>query len=294
MALGEDADILEARLEQLGALAITVTPLDDDPDALFGEPGSPARQVWKDVTVSALFEENVSVTDVISQFMCSCGERVRELSCSLLGDQDWSRVWMTHFKPLRFGANLWVVPAWLDPPEPLAMNVLIEPGMAFGTGTHPTTALCLEWLAQQHAGLKGARVIDYGCGSGILAIAAAKLGAIRVQAVDLDEHALQATAANAVMNSVAHHIDCLTPDAMDASVKADVLVANILLTPLCNLAALLAQYVRPRGQLVLSGLLTEQLDACKEVYSRWFDFDFRRDQDGWGLLAGHRRVDASG
>jgi ribosomal protein L11 methyltransferase len=204
-----------------------------------------------------------------------------------VADQDWTRAWMDRFQPMRFGRRLWIYPWNIEPPDDGdAVVVRLDPGLAFGTGTHPTTALCLAWL--DGAGLAGKTVVDYGCGSGVLALAALKLGAARVLAVDNDDQALAATRANAERNAVADRVDLYTPQSLPG-VAADVLVANILAGPLHDLAPQFAQLVRPGGALALSGILREQAGDLLTRYGEWFDDLVVSAQDDWVRISGVAR-----
>jgi ribosomal protein L11 methyltransferase len=202
-------------------------------------------------------------------------------------DRDWEQAYRQHFKPLQCAAKLWIVPSWIEPPDPAAVNVRLDPGLAFGTGGHPTTALCLAWLGEQ--ALDGLELIDYGCGSGILAIAAIKLGARRVLAVDIDPQALSASRANMEMNAIpAQRIPlCLPRDCSDDAV--DLLMANILAGPLVELAPLFADRVRPGGKILLSGILNTQLKDIQSAYDEYFHMDAARERDDWVCIAGQRR-----
>jgi ribosomal protein L11 methyltransferase len=210
-----------------------------------------------------------------------------EFRAEILEDKDWERAWMEHYQPMRFGQRLWVCPSWREPPEPDAVNLLLDPGLAFGTGTHPTTALCLEWLEGQ--ALNAVQVIDYGCGSGILGIAALLLGAHHVMAVDIDPQALTATADNLARNRLpSERLSTYLP--LNAPKRqADVLLANILAGPLCELAPTLAERVRPGGRILLSGLLSQQADQLISTYSRWFAMDAPAEREGWIRLSGTRK-----
>jgi ribosomal protein L11 methyltransferase len=194
---------------------------------------------------------------------------------------------MQHFHPMRFGARLWICPSWQAPPAPDAVNILLDPGLAFGTGTHPTTALCLEWVDQHGADYD--EVIDYGCGSGILALAAAKLGARHVWAVDNDPQALLATRANAANNGVAHLIDAVTPQALPA-LRTQLLLANILAQPLIDLADRFSAYVSPGGYIVLSGILTQQAASVAAAYQKHFEMAPWVGKDEWIRLVGKKRL----
>ncbi|MEW6692942.1 MAG: 50S ribosomal protein L11 methyltransferase, partial [Pseudomonadota bacterium] len=203
-------------------------------------------------------------------------------------DQDWERAWMDQFQPLRFGEKLWIVPSWIEAPDAEAVNILLDPGLAFGTGTHPTTALCLEWL--DGADMAGKTVLDYGCGSGILAIAALKLGATDAWGIDIDPQALTATRDNAARNGIeASRLHTGLPGALPKDALFDVLLANILMGPLIELAPTLTGHVRPGGRLVLSGLLGEQAEEVMAAYAADFDFDPPALKEGWARLTALRR-----
>ncbi len=206
-----------------------------------------------------------------------------------IADQDWERSWMDNFQPMRFGRRLWIVPSWHAAPEPDAVNLLLDPGLAFGTGTHPTTALCLEWLDGQE--LAGRQVLDFGCGSGILAIAALLLGAERAVGTDIDPQALEASRDNASRNGIepARFPVYLPADLPQR--QADVLVANILAGPLVSLAPQLTGLVRPGGLLALSGILAEQAEEVRAAYSAHFDLDPTAEREGWIRISGRRRAD---
>jgi ribosomal protein L11 methyltransferase len=199
-----------------------------------------------------------------------------------LEDKDWEREWMDNFHPIRFGQRLWVCPSWRDIPDPTAVNVMLDPGLAFGTGTHPTTRMCLRWTAA-HAP-QGQRVLDYGCGSGILAMGAAKFGATDIDAVDIDPAAVEATTLNAETNHVR-----LRPGLPElAQGEYDLVLANILATPLKVLAPLLCAHVRSGGRLVLAGILSRQAQELKDAYAPWIALDVSDEQEGWILMTGQK------
>lgn len=204
----------------------------------------------------------------------------------ILEDKDWEREWMENFHPMQFGQRLWICPSWRDVPDPEAVNVMLDPGLAFGTGTHPTTALCLTWLDGQELG--GQTVIDYGCGSGILGIAALKLGAGRVIGVDIDPQAIEASRENAARNGVENGVELYLP-ADRPQLQADVLVANILAGPLRELASDIASLVKPGGRLALSGILATQAEEVRAAYLPWFEMDAPVEQEEWVRLSGIRK-----
>jgi ribosomal protein L11 methyltransferase len=270
-------------LEELGAVAITAKPLGEQAaiETVLGEPVLTER-----VELTGLFPEDQDPTNQIPALthrFFKSNWRSGELA-----DQDWSRSWMDGFKPLPFGERLWICPSWLAPPDPEALNIVLDPGMAFGTGTHATTALCLEWLSELP--LEGLNFIDYGCGSGILAIAAAKLGAAQVWAVDTDPEAWRVTRENAERNGVADRIRIGPPESLQGR-QTDVLVANILLQALIELRDGLAHLLAAggAGRIGLSGLLADQVTACASHYAAAFDLAGPRLRDGWGFLHGRRR-----
>ncbi|MBM0103480.1 50S ribosomal protein L11 methyltransferase [Steroidobacter sp. S1-65] len=283
----------EDALLAAGASSIT---LEDEGDVPVLEPLPGTTPLWPRVRLKALFDGDAVPEDIL-QFLNgelndTLVEPLSRASFETLADRAWEREWLKDFKPMRFGKRLWICPGGQQPDaEQLAASdaaVLIEldPGLAFGTGTHPTTALCLEWLDQ--AAVTGKRVIDYGCGSGILAIAAARLGAGEVVGIDIDPQALLATHDNAERNGVAQLISAhLADDSQDA--PADVLLANILAGPLESLAPAFAGLVRAGGQLVLSGILANQAEAVASRYAPWFDIGPVVVRDDWARLDGVRR-----
>ncbi len=275
---------LSEELSEAGALAVTLQDSGDEP---LYEPPLGETALWSGNYVTALFETQSDVDVALARMRASCGEgKLPVFTIEELEEQVWERVWMDDFHPIRFGSRLWIVPSWTDAPDPEAVNILLDPGLAFGTGTHPTTALCLEWL-DQNTNLTGQQVIDYGCGSGILAIAAAKLGAKQVIAIDHDAQALEATIDNAQKNSVQTLIVVKFPEEAEVE-PVDVVIANILAKPLIELAAELASRVKVGGEIALSGILSEQADAVARAYSPWFDIKPAVQKEGWVLLFGVR------
>ena len=271
------AEALEDTLLELGAVSVT---MQDAADAPVLEPLPGETPLWPEVNVVGLFEEDADTNLVDVQL---AAQDYVPGAWTYIEDQDWERAWMDQFHPLQFGARLWIVPSWLNAPDPQAVNILLDPGMAFGTGTHATTALCMEWL--DRADMRDQRVLDYGCGSGILAIAALKLGASLAWGIDIDPQALTATRDNAARNGIeSERLPTGLPSALPADEVFDVLLANILMGPLIALAPTLTRHVKPGGRLVLSGLLAEQTEGVMEAYAADFTFDPPALKDGWARL----------
>jgi ribosomal protein L11 methyltransferase len=279
----DHAEELSGHLESLGAASVTMQDAADQP---LYEPPPGATPLWQMTNVVGLFDESFDMEAVIAHLRENYPEPLPEYRLEELEDQDWERAWMDDFKPMQFGERLWIVPSWSDAPDTGGVNILLDPGLAFGTGTHPTTRLCLEWL-DGHAP-EGKQVIDYGCGSGILAIAAALLGAESVIGVDNDPQAITATDENARRNHVGEKIDAYLPN-QEPKEAADLLLANILAGPLGELAPLFAERVKPGGDLVLSGILPEQAEGLRAIYSEWFEMAPAVELEGWIRLEGVRR-----
>jgi ribosomal protein L11 methyltransferase len=280
----DNAQRLGDALEEAGAVAVSLEGADAEP--LFETDWNDSAPVWKQTRVVALFAEGADLPAAMHMVATLLSlPAVPAFKTETVADQDWVRAWMDRWRPIHFGANLWVVPSWLTPPEPAAANVILDPGMAFGTGTHATTAMCLEWLAAHPP--RDLDVIDYGCGSGILAIAALKLGAAHALGTDTDPQALTVSRENAERNQVTGRLALCLADAVPADASADVVLANILAGPLVHLAPRLTALVRPRGRLVLSGLLANQADEVEAAYAAQFVFE-RHVHDGWAMLAGRK------
>lgn len=274
-----------ARLEEalLAAGAVAVTLLDRADQALL-EPAPGELPLWHEVRICALFEDTVNPSALSARLEEILGEPLPQYHWQPLANQDWERAWMDDFLPQRFGQRLWVCPSWCTPPEPEAVNLLLDPGLAFGTGTHPTTALCLEWLDEQP--LTGLSVLDYGCGSGILAIAALLLGADQVVAIDYDPQALDATRENAARNRIApERLTVLAPHQFQPRHPFDILVANILAAPLIELAPQLRPWLRPGGRFALSGILTDQADSVATAWSPC-ELDRFATREEWVRISG--------
>ncbi len=272
----DEIELLSDALEETGALSITLTDQYDDPIL---EPAPGAAPLWPNVVVNALYmeekEANLALT-IVSEAFSHFSYSIHDLP-----DQDWERTCLDQFKPQQFGKRLWVCPSWLTPPDLEAVNLILDPGLAFGTGSHATTSLCLTWLDK--ADLKNKQVIDYGCGSGILALAALKLGARHVHAVDIDEQALLATQDNAFNNDIpATDLTVSQPDTLNKPV--DVLIANILLAPLLALKTRFRGLLNDGGILVVSGLLAEQVPILIEAYQTDFVYSSTCIENDWALV----------
>jgi ribosomal protein L11 methyltransferase len=283
------AEALSEALLELGALSVDLLDADaDTPDeqAIFGEPGEPPPGVWQHNRISALFDPDADVSAILSAAALQAGlTSVPPHQIETLDDHDWVRLTQSQFDPIPISKRLWIVPTWHTPSDPNAINIALDPGLAFGTGSHPTTRLCLRWLDDHLQG--GESVLDYGCGSGILAIAALKLGAASADGVDVDAQAIQASRDNAMANDVAQARFFL-PDAAP-SAQYDVVVANILTNPLRLLAPLLAQATKTGGRIVLSGILETQAQDVMDIYAQWFRLDAPVFEDGWSCLSGVRQ-----
>ena len=279
-----DPEQLSELLLEAGAVSVTFQDAADEPML---EPAPGTTPLWSRTRVVALFEAGIEPGALVAGLRPQLGEAVDRMETTTLDDRDWTRAWMDGFRPMRFGERVWICPSHCPSPEQEnAVNIFLDPGLAFGTGTHPTTALCLEWL-DRHPPVD-LEVIDYGCGSGVLAIAALKLGARQVWGVDNDPQALIATRDNAGRNGVGDGVDVCPPEALPP-VQADLMLANILANPLIELAPTLADLVRPAGAIVLSGILAEQADAVRAAYAGAFENLVVDAQDGWVRISGRRR-----
>ncbi len=287
-ASASHAEMLSEALLTLGALSVDIHDADvDTPNeqAMFGEPGEPAPHLWSHNRVTALFDEETPIDAIMLKAAHAIGlKQPPAYDIATLADNDWVRLTQLQFNPIRISQRLWIVPTWHTPLDPGAINITLDPGLAFGTGSHPTTRLCLRWLDSHLQ--EGEYVLDYGCGSGILAIAALKLGAASATGVDVDAQAVQASRHNAMANQV--DAQFYLPDAA-LKQQADIVIANILTNPLKVLAPLLAGSTRQGGQIVLSGVLSEQAEDVMEIYGQWFDFRPPAMEEGWACLSGMKR-----
>jgi len=280
--------VSDALMDELGALSVSVEDADADTDAehaLFGEPGMPAPQPgWERSTLKALFDSEAAATDAMTLLLAqdwAAGLAVQSLQA--VEEQDWVRLTQSQFTPVEITPSFWIVPSWHEPPAAATRVIRLDPGLAFGTGTHPTTRMCLRWIARNASAVEGARVLDYGCGSGILAIGASLHGAAEVDAVDIDPAAVEATRHNAAANAVA--LRAGLADLVDPPQgRYGIVLANILATPLKLLAPLLCGHMKPDGRLVLAGILERQADELRAAYAPWRAIDVLDAEDGWILM----------
>lgn len=300
------AEALEGWLFEAGALTVTLhdARADDDIEHAILEPLPGEMRLWDRLTLVGLFAQGVEVAALelsLAESAVALGIALPDYRVSRLPDRVWERVWMENFRPMQFGPRLWIFPTHVPVGDLDAVTLRLDPGLAFGSGTHATTALCLERLARDTCDtltpLAGCRVLDYGCGSGVLGIAAALLGAAHVTAIDIDPQALDATTTNASLNAIDKRLVAgkpalLSRAAGDDEPPFDVLVANILMAPLESLAETFAELLAPGGTLVLSGLLESQSESLRLRYNPWFEFAPGKSRDGWALLEATRRAAA--
>ncbi len=285
------AEALSESLLELGALSVDMHDaaagtMREQP--LFGEPGEPIEQIWLDTEVAALFSEDADIPAIIqavtqiAQLPSQPGYRLAHLE-----EQDWVRLTQSQFNPIQISSRLWIIPSWHQPPDAAAINLVLDPGLAFGTGSHPTTKLCLSWLDENL--LQGDTVLDYGCGSGVLAIAALKLGASQVFGLDIDSHAVAASRQNANRNQCDPAKIKFASEHSGPAIQFDVVVANILANPLMMLAPILISATHKGGYIVLSGILKEQANEVMDTYQQWFSLQVDREEEGWVLLTGIKK-----
>ena len=270
-------------LFSVGALSVTFADAEDEP---LYEPPLNTMPLWQQTRIIGLFESDIDRSQLLNQLKTLLAP-LPPYQFHILEDQAWTRLWMEDYHPMQFGQRLWICPSWQEPPNPQAINILLDPGLAFGTGTHETTALCLEWL-DQYGDFSGKTLIDYGCGSGILAIAALKLGAAHVWAVDNDPQALVATLENATKNEVETAISPVLPEDLPTELKVDGLLANILASPLINLASTLTAHLNVYAPLVLSGILKEQSSEVIAAYKPYLKMTDIIERDNWMRLVGEK------
>lgn len=280
-----DPGLAERACNALGAIALSLSDAGDQP---LLEPVPGATPLWREIRLRALFANEAEPMLVAATLTAVLGVPADAIQYERVADRTWEREWLKDFRPMRFGRRLWVCPGGQQAPDPAAIVLALDPGLAFGTGTHATTALCLEWLDGHLA--TGSTVLDYGCGSGILALAALKLGAAHATAFDIDPQALIATRDNAASNALAGRLT-IAEAAGRIGGPFDFVLANILAGPLCRLAPELAGHCRAGGAVLLAGLLDSQAAEVAEAYGPWFDIETAARRDGWTALVGRRRAE---
>ncbi len=291
-ATPDSAEMLEDWLFSAGAVSVSYR---DNLDQAILEPAPGEVRLWEQIELIGLFAQDDSpdqIHDALLLTAAASSMQTPVYTLSMLGDQVWERAWMDAFEPMQFGENLWVCPSHRPVVDESAINIKLDPGLAFGTGTHATTALCLEWLGSlsgRRQALAGKSVLDFGCGSGVLAIAAALMGASSLLAIDIDPQALLATRQNADANQVGDQIETELSAAQHTT-DYDLLMANILFQPLMELANDFSSMLRPGGKLLLSGILEEQIEPLRLRYNASFEFESNRVQDGWAMLVASRRT----
>ena len=291
----EGVEMVSDALESLDALSVSVEDADaltPQEHAMFGEPGMPAPKAgWQRSTVTALFPSQADADEAARLLQAQdFFEGAALVGIKPVPDQDWVRLTQSQFDPVEITPSFWIVPTWHEPPAAATQCLRLDPGLAFGTGTHPTTRMCLRWIAQRGAeGQDLGRVLDYGCGSGILAIGAAKFGALDIDAVDIDTAAVESTEYNAQANHV--QLRAGLPDAAQGEYQT--VLANILATPLKVLAPLLCAHVAQGGHLVLAGILERQTDELKAAYAPYLQLDVADSEDGWVLMTARRAADSA-
>lgn len=286
-ATAAEAERLSDALMEAGALSVSIEDAAAGTDyeaPIFGEPGMPVDALWRDNFVVTLFKQSANVHEILTHAAQQAEFLLPDYTINSVEEQDWVRLTQAEFDPIQISKRLWIIPSWHQAPDGNAINLKLDPGLAFGTGSHPTTRLCLQWLDQHISG--GETLLDYGCGSGILAIAAKKFGASLSWGVDIDPQAVITAQDNAINNEVS--ISFYTTE-HDHTPPADIVIANILTNPLLALAPLLADRCKPHGQIVLSGILSTQADKVIAVYQSWFDIIVWRTDEGWVCLAGRKR-----
>ena len=286
-ASADYADIMSDALIELGALSCAIEDSylnSENEEALFGEPNIPSNTIWQHNTVESLFESTVSIDTIINELKTITGLSHIDYTLDSVEEQNWVALTQSQFEPINIFDRLWIVPSWHTSPNPDAINIILDPGLAFGTGSHPTTHLCLEWLIKE-VNIND-HVLDYGCGSGILSIAAKKCGAKQVIGIDIDPQAIIASIHNAKEN----HVDVQFYNSeLPLTFEADIVVANILSSALSVLAPLIAKACKPHGKIALSGILKEQIVMLTEIYSTWFDLNKPIEREGWILLSGTKK-----
>ncbi len=282
-----NADLISDALMNIGALSASIEDANAETateQAIFGEPGDPPPGIWQQNIVTAMFAESTNISQTINALRLTTKIPQFQFSTEIIPEQNWVRATQAQFDPIKITDKMWIIPTWHVPPNADAINIVLDPGLAFGTGSHPTTSLCLQWLSEQP--LENKSVLDYGCGSGILAIAAKKLGACPVSGVDIDFQAIIASNYNGLQNQV--KIEFFDANTFTDQ-TFDFVVANILSSALMVLAPALAKYCKTGAKLALSGILEEQKETLIARYSEWFNMDTPQQKDAWILLTGTKR-----
>ncbi len=286
-AQADTADLISDKMMELGALSAVIEDANaetTDEQPIFGEPGDPPPGIWQKNLVSVMFDEGVSVISMMAELESQTGLSNLKYSTQTIEEQDWVRMTQAQFNPIEINDKMWIVPTWHEAENTEAINIVLDPGLAFGTGSHPTTHLCLDWLTHQN--MANQTILDYGCGSGILAIAAKKLGASEVVGTDIDLQAIEASGYNAKQNAV----DVAFYDSEQYQIKPfDIVVANILSSALSVLAPVLANACKSGGKIALSGILSEQTAQLTNIYSKWFDMEAPKTMESWVLLTGTKK-----
>lgn len=284
-ANADNAELISGLLMDTGSASVTYVDAKDTP---IYEPKLGTVQLWADTTVIGLYDANHDMDSVVATLNAEATLADKLVyKIEQLEDKDWEREWMDNFHPIQFGERLWICPSWRDIPDPNAVNVLLDPGLAFGTGTHATTALCLKWLESQD--LTGKTVVDFGCGSGILGIAAIKLGAERMIGIDIDPQALEASRDNAKRNGVADKLEVYLPEDQP-EFTADIVVANILAQPLRELHEVILGLLKPNGKIAMSGILEEQAQSVADVYAPFLALDDVAVEGEWTRVSGIKKA----
>ena len=283
----KEVDSISDFLLELGAISTSIQDSNlnqNNEELIFGEPNNQSQQFWENNTVQALFENSIDIEIIKAALMAKFDTPKNFIEASNIQDQDWVKLTQSQFSPIKIHDKLWIIPTWHEIQDKKALNLILDPGLAFGTGTHPTTHLCLLWLLDNVN--KDVTVLDYGCGSGILSIAAKKIGAKKVFGVDIDDQAIKSSHNNAETNNV--EIFCCNSE-IKMNYKTDLVVANILSSALSVLAPILAEHCNAKGKIALSGVLQSQEKDLKKIYNQWFDFQPSHYKDGWVLISGIKR-----
>jgi ribosomal protein L11 methyltransferase len=272
---------IESALLKTGAASVT---LEDNADQPIFEPALGETPLWDQVRITGLYDAEINTAEITTKIANKLRGQIPHHKWEQLEDKDWEREWMNNYHAIRCGEHLWICPSWQQPPEPDKINLMLDPGLAFGTGTHPTTFMCMQWIDQQD--FSGLDIVDYGCGSGILGIATLLMGAKKVIGVDIDPQALLATTENAKRNKLAEDAMPVYLPKDCPELQTDVMLANILAGPLAELAPSLNAMTKTGGKICLSGILAIQADAVKAAYAKWFDFDPIAIQEEWVRITG--------